>query len=718
MGKKLKALMVFLVVLQMVFGGMVNAFAEENEEDKEPAGQPNVTIVNGPVFDVVAGEVNEVNINVKNLSSSIAKSVVLMPKFAEITDNPLKITTKSGSTNIVGISGNASQTITLLVDVDKTAPTQTYTVDIKFSYFNTDGVNYDSTSTIYFKVKNVNTEGSMLLENFSLEPDGLEAGGTGKISAVVRNRGPLNIYDVEVSISDLDPAVISAVGESSKKFPNFHAGTQETVSFNLSAGAEVAAGSYPVTFNIVGKDENNKEYKMSQKYYVSVGGSSSGKKSELEIRNLAEPEGVYGVNQNFDVAFELFNKGDAEAKNIKVTAKEYGEGGNIVPKSSSVISVDKLEPGASCPVSFTFAATGASVTRNYTVELAVEYEQNGKTVTFNQYAGANVSNPDNDKEDEDKKESKPKIIVSEYKADPIIVNAGEEFDLYMTFLNTHAVKNVKNVKMFLTMAEETSKDTESTGNVFTPVDSSNTFYFDSIPSKGTVTKQMRLFTVPDAQPKTYTLTVNFEYEDEEGNEYTATELLGINVQQMTKVETSEIAMPPTAEVGMPVSLYFDLYNTGKVDLSNLKVVIEGDIDTTTKSVYIGNCKSGESSYYEGSFSVLNEGENNVKLTISYDDPSGKVIEKVSEYTITGTAPVPVDDMMMGGEDMNMEGGHKMPVSINAIIISIIAVIAAAVIAVIIYKKIKHKKAEKYIEADDDIFDDEETDGGEDNKLDR
>ena len=66
---------------------------------------------------------------------------------------------------------------------------------------------------------------------------------------------------------------------------------------------------------------------------------------------------------------------------------------------------------------------------------------------------------------------------------------------------------------------------------------------------------MRLFTVPDAQPKTYTLTVNFEYEDEEGNEYTATELLGINVQQMTKVETSEIAMPPTAEVGMPVSLY-------------------------------------------------------------------------------------------------------------------------------------------------------------------
>ncbi len=76
------------------------------------------------------------------------------------------------------------------------------------------------------------------------------------------------------------------------------------------------------------------------------------------------------------------------------------------------------------------------------------------------------------------------------------------------------------------MVEETSSENEKSGNVFTPVDSSNTFYYDSIAPKGTVSKTMTLYTVPSAQPKTYTLTVNFEYEDESGNEYTCNRAFG------------------------------------------------------------------------------------------------------------------------------------------------------------------------------------------------
>ncbi len=82
------------------------------------------------------------------------------------------------------------------------------------------------------------------------------------------------------------------------------------------------------------------------------------------------------------------------------------------------------------------------------------------------------------------RKSKPKIIVSDYVCDPIIVMAGNEFDLTMTLMNSHKYKSVHNIKMFLTMAEETTSDTAKTGNIFTPVDSSNTFYFDDIVPKG------------------------------------------------------------------------------------------------------------------------------------------------------------------------------------------------------------------------------------------
>lgn len=96
------------------------------------------------------------------------------------------------------------------------------------------------------------------------------------------------------------------------------------------------------------------------------------------------------------------------------------------------------------------------------------------------------------------------------------------------------------------------------------MNSSNTFYFDSIRPKGTVNKALRLYVVPEAQPKTYTLTVNFEYEDAKGTEYTATELLGINVKQVTELQIDDFTIPETVEQGMPVTVGFNYYNTGRL----------------------------------------------------------------------------------------------------------------------------------------------------------
>ena len=72
--------------------------------------------------------------------------------------------------------------------------------------------------------------------------------------------------------------------------------------------------------------------------------------------------------------------------------------------------------------------------------------------------------------------------------------AGEEFNLNLSLMRIRINKGVKNIKMFLTLAEETSSETEKSGNIFTPVNnSSNTYYFDAILPKGTVDKELRLY---------------------------------------------------------------------------------------------------------------------------------------------------------------------------------------------------------------------------------
>ncbi len=52
-------------------------------------------------------------------------------------------------------------------------------------------------------------------------------------------------------------------------------------------------------------------------------------------------------------------------------------------------------------------------------------------------------------------------------------------------------------------------------------------------------RDKRAKTIPSADPKTYEISMVMEYEDADGNEITATEYLGIPVEQTTKLEVAD-----------------------------------------------------------------------------------------------------------------------------------------------------------------------------------
>lgn len=714
--KIIKWVLFIIIAFQMIFGTALTAFAigDDDGGNQQPIDKyalvPEVKLINGPVFDIQAGTSNEIMIKIRNISTSGARNLIIQPVISDVTNNPFNISFDNGINKFSVLAGGGEKEIKLIVDADKTAETKTYAVTLNYTFFNTYSVKYTGTDTMYLKIKNTEATPQFTIDNFKMEPESISAGDTATVSATIVNPGPIGMYDVTLLLNGLKPEEISInSGMDSKKFSEIPAGTRKDFSFNIIANSDMSSGNYPIDFTLKYKDDAGKEYELSQKFYVSVGGTSSGKKPALEIRNMEEPTGTYGVNQNFSIKFNLINTGEQTAKNVKVSATGVGETAAVVPKSSSIQTVKEVAPGASEPLEFIFAATSNSKSQNYPIEFTVEYEDGTKkegvsnVITFKQYAGVNVSNPEGDKKEEDKdeKKSKPKIIVSEYKCDPLIVMAGQEFDLTMTFLNTHEAKAAKNVKMFLTLAEETTSDSQKTGNIFTPVNSSNTFYFDSIPSKGTVNKKLRLYVVPDAQPKTYTLTVNFEYEDDEKNEFTATELLGINVKQITQLDVDDFVLPEQTEAGMPISVSFNYYNTGKVTLNNLMIKIEGDVETQNKNTYIGNLESGQGDYYEGSFIPINEGETPVSIIISYDDPSGETKEEKRDFVLNVTPPVPMDPSMMEGMNMGVDEGQKAPV--NWILIGGITAGVIVIIGILLFvlKKRKEKAEAAFLVAEDE-----------------
>ena len=682
------AAMVFLLAA----GQCVTGFADDWDN-----GTPGLVIGGDGVYEVEAGETTRLTIQLKNTGAGTAENVNVQAKGAAGII-PYKLSLAGGG-NVGDIGVNGYRELKLTVTMDDIVEESNYPVTLNFSYNGSGGGNYSGSGTIYLKVKGYGREPDFLLDNMTLVPESLSPGETAELSGRVVNRGTQDMHQVELSLDNLSAEGISLVsGFSSKTVAQIPVGGETAFRSPLAASADMAAGNYPVTIKLKYQDEFGKAYEKTQQFYVNVGGVA-GKKADLEIRNMKEPGGTYGVNQNFTVSFDLYNAGETTAKSIAVTA-EAVDATAVVPKSASRKTVKELAPGASVPFSFQFAGTSSSTSQNYAIQFTVEYTSGGSaTTTFKQYAGVNVSNPDKD----DENESKPKIIVSNYVSDPLIVMAGDEFDLTMTLMNTHKEKAVKNIKMFLTLAEETSSETEKSGNIFTPVNSSNTFYFDSIGPKSTVDKSLRLYVVPDAQPKTYTLTVNFEYEDGNGKEYTAQELLGINVKQVTQLQIDEFSIPEMVEVYQPVSVSFSYYNTGKVTLNNVMIKVEGDVDCQNKSTYIGNMESGNSEYFETTFSAMQPGETPVTIIVSYEDPSGETVEERRELMLNAMEPMMPEDMEGEPENPPLDMGQI------AKYIGILAVLGAGLVFFMKKQKEEPKRNAESMNSDDFEDDDEDDD---------
>ena len=298
--------------------------------------------------------------------------------------------------------------------------------------------------------------------------------------------------------------------------------------------------------------------------------------------------------------------------------------------------------------------------------------------------------------DSDPAKNVPKIIVKSYSSEPTLVKAGEEFVLHMQFLNTHASKTVRNIKGNLVVTESSNE----TGSVFSPVESSNTFFIDEIKPKGTCDWDLTMYTIPDALSKTYTITITFDYEDDMGNPYKTDEIIGIPVYQPSRFEVSEFQLPSETPMGQPVYLAFEMYNTGKTDIYNVKLNVEGDFEAQPKSNYFGNFESGRTEYFELNIIPSAVGQAKGRIVFQYETASGEVQELVRELSMNVTemmAP-PEGDMPVDGRPMepgmeNPQGGGFFK-SVWFYVILGVVVIAGVVVTIILVKR-KRKKSEEF-----------------------
>lgn len=602
--------------------------------DPVPGFDPNdyvpiLKVTNTNMPKATAGRPFKLALTINNTSIYGAKDITITPEYAGEGSDPFRFETMQQSGYIEKIDGQKSEEIVFDYTIAPNTPTGIYELVLNYSFYNHFGMQNPFTSSEKIRVEIVNNKEtpSLSISKINYPENGLPAGSTVPVTLFFKNQGTLPARDVNITLQGLKTGGFTIEGNSNyASITTLGGGFERQVTFNLTVADEMIAGSHELTAQVDYKDDAGTQYADEYQFFLPV------KKQDpaaygVQIQNIVVPQKAFQVGENIPVRFKLTNIGETKVYNIKVSLN--GEQ-VLIPMSPSIKVYNMLNPGQSEELEFIFSATTDAITRNYPIAIHVEYEvdQGGERQNILQYVGVFIENENAGGGEEGK--SVPKIIIDSYSTDPVIVRAGSNFTLKISFNNTHNEKKVKNIKINFAAPTETES-----GSVFTPVNSSNTFYIDSIDPKSSVEMERVFYTVPDAQPKTYTVIANFEYEYDgfEGSAITAQEQIGIPVVQQTRLETSLINMPPTAYMGQPIPLFFEFYNMGKVTLSNLMITIEGDFTNQNPNYFVGNFEPGYSDYYDTTLFPNSTGQLVGSVLFEYDDAAGEHQEIRKEFTV-------------------------------------------------------------------------------------
>jgi len=667
---------------------------------------PNIRLVQPQTIVLTPGEELVLDIEIRNIGNAIAEGTLVTAS----TDGPFTIEFLNNG-NILGTVGqNHSRTIRTRLTANSNADGGNYSLRLEFAFRSArDGASETSNDTISVRIDAQAVAPRLNLRNFTTSQPNIYPGNTFTISAQLANLGDGNAYNVQAAISDgLDSDGIFLSGSPNAPFIQIAEPDHEsTVSFNFAAAANMSSGTFPITFELTARSQSGEAITETFTFFVTVLTPLEGTRRAVVSADLSAYAGVANVGQQVPITMQITNTGVLPARNIRIAANPANLA-DIVPQSANVHTIGILEPGESQSLPFYFSATSTAGSHTHMVGFEVAYETGAsgdlETDTFEQFAGITVYNPEDedDENDEERGQHRPRVLVSAYSVDPLIVSAGEEFDLYMTFHNTSSTRSVHNIRVTLAAVEFE----ERSGAVFTPVGASNTLFIEDMAPREEVSRSLRMFTVPNANPRTYNIAITFDYEDEDFNEFTETEQISINVRQVTRLEISNLQIPPQAMMFQPVFVDFNIINSGRVTLANLRVALEGNFETSGIDVFVGNMGRGNSTNFAGQFVPEMSGEQQGTLIISGEDEIGEVIEFRHEFTIF------IDEMVdFGGWDdggIDFWPGEIMPtddgnffsnlLSNYGMIIGI-SVVVLAIGGFIAFKLVKNRRNRQDVFAD-------------------
>lgn len=389
------------------------------------------------------------------------------------------------------------------------------------------------------------------------------------------------------------------------------------------------------------------------------------------------------------------NAGTTAMRDPILTLKSSG---SLLIMGSQDYMLDDIRAGRDTAVTVTVKAPDKIESQMQTIDASLSfYYDNGTQLTGGSASGSvNVlSTVTKDTKDEETIASPtPIVILSKYNYGGSSVAAGSSTNLSFSFTNTSKTIKIENVMVTVTGGQDLMLN-----------GSTNTFYFESVAASGskTVTVPMKAAQLISASAQGVQIAVTYEYVDQNARKSgNATLSLSVPLYQPDRFELSEPKTSYTGYVGEETSLTIDYVNKGKSAISNVEATISGDIDSPTPYQRVGTIDGGKNGTIAFAVTPQLEGENQVKIVITYEDSNGNTKERVFEATVEAMAYEPADPDMDDPGMIDPEPQSTFPWKYV-----IIAAVAALIVLLIVLRIRKKKAKQKAEQALWDKWDEEE-----------
>lgn len=468
-------------------------------------------------------------------------------------------------------------------------------------------------------------------------------------------------------------------------------GSKQTVwaDFGMVEVAPTAKSQlYELTLNVEYKDSFDMLHKETAPVRVRIVNEQDELRPKLAYTGV-QLQGVEGdvleAGTTAIINLCMRNESSAEARDVKIKISGFSNEGINLKQTLDTWKADRVIGDSFFMVPFAICLHEDMKSGTYPLDLEITYKgeknQDGSEAKeFTETAKAYLM-VDGESDSKDKEKEKPRLIISNYDYGNQYIKAGESFPLQMIFSNTSTEKDIQNIKVSVS----------SDGNVMSPVGASNTFVIPEIQQDSALEKTIVLQPVVDADTKIYNVNVAMDYQDADGNDFTAQEVIGIPVVQEIRFTLSELQLPEECFVGNPVDISLDYYNMGRTALRNLRISAEGDFDIRDNEQYIGNLDAGKSDCAYMTVVPNTSGTKDGKICFCFEDAIGNQYREEKSFVLH----VKENEETMMPEDMEdfpMEMPEEAPSDTKWYVIGGIAG-AAVVGGILLHRRYRRKQEE-------------------------